>query len=331
MPEILTQKDIDALLRGVTPQHHVAPDVAPYNFVRPPRVSRDRRSALEAVHARFALALQAFLMSRLRTTIDVTVVGVEQVQFSEFVLSLASPCAAFVFKTGGALEGHGVIDLDPGFAYHLVDRLFGGPGEPEPLDRGLTALEQTVVRSVTERLLGILKDAWQEQLAIAPEITGFEADPETLQIANHEDHVLVANFEVRSGSYQGPIAICLPMGALESFLQDRSPVRLAARGARRDGRRRTLVESTLQHAHVSVSARLPLLRLTALEIARLAPGQILHTGSTTESDIEVHVNGRLRFVGALGQVRRRIGLRVARTVLVPEPERRGQLKEGRIL
>jgi flagellar motor switch protein FliM len=197
--------------------------------------------------------------------------------------------------------------------------------------RALSPLEQTVVRSVSERILGILREAWQEQLAIAPEITGFESDPETLQIANQEDHVLVANLEVRSGPFQGQIATCLPMSALESFLQDRSTVKLQGRGVRRDPGSRALVESTLQHAHVAVSARLPVLRLSTREVARLAPGQILHTGSTTETDIEIHVNGRLQFVGALGQVRRRIGLRIVQPVLVPEPERPGRLKEGRIL
>lgn len=332
MADLLTQKDIDALLRGVTPSEGGSPqDVVPYNFVRPPRVSRDRRSALETVHVRFAMGLQAMFASRLRTSIDVTVASVEHVLFSEFVLSLRHPCAAFVFKTSASDEAHGAIDLSSEFAYHLIDRLFGGPGEPELLERGLTPLEQTVVQSVSDRMLGVLREAWAEHVPMAPEITRFESDPEALQITAHDDHVMVANIEVRSGSFSGLLAICLPMGVLGSFLQDRSAVRLQGRTARRDSHSRPMVESCLHHARVSLSARLPVLRLPTRDAARLEVGQILHTGSASDSDIEVHVNGRLRFLGSLGQVRRRVGLRISQTVQVPEPQRPGRLKEGRIV
>jgi flagellar motor switch protein FliM len=331
MSEILTQKDIDALLRGVTPtEGGQATDVVPYNFVRPPRVSRERRSALETVHSRYALSLQAMLSSRLRTSIDVTVASVEQVLFSEFLMSLGKPCAAFVFKVGAHDDASGVIDLSSDFAYCLVDRMFGGTGEPEKIERGLTPLEQTVVRSIAERMVGLLRESWQEHLVLASEISGFESDPEAIRIANPDDHVLVANLEIVSNGLAGAIAICLPMGSLESFFQDRSAVRLAGKVKQRDRASRPHVESCLQHARVTVSARLPALQLTTREVAHLEVGQVLHTGSLTDADIEVHVNGRLRFIGTLGQVRRRVGLRVTQAVIVPEPQRRGRLKEGRI-
>src|SRR5437870_10928736 len=98
MAETLTQKDIDALLSGgapASPDSAPEREVLPYSFARPPRVSKDRRATLDAIHARFALALQALLSSRLRTPIDVVVESVEQVTFAELVAALSSPCAAF--------------------------------------------------------------------------------------------------------------------------------------------------------------------------------------------------------------------------------------------
>ena len=331
MSEILTQKEIDALLTGVPVERQgAAADVVPYNFVRPPRISRDRRTALDAVHQRFALSLQTLLSSRLRTTVDVTIAGVEQVLFSEFLLSLGSPCAAFVFKTGGSVEGHGVIDLSTDFAYHLVDRLFGGPGEPEKLQRGLTPLEQTVIRGMTERMVGVLREAWQEQLAIAPEIVGFESEPEALHIAAGDDHVLVANVDVRAGQFLGQLAICLPTEPLDAFLQDHSALRLQGRVAKREPGRRPPLAAPLQHARVTVCVRMPAFRMTTRDVAHLAPGQVIDTGSSSAADLELHVNGRFRFVGTIGQVRRGLGLRISHAVLAPEPQRSGPLKEGRV-
>src|SRR5262249_43332676 len=154
---------------------------------------------------------------RLRTPMDVVVTSVEQVTFSEFVLSLAAPCAAFVFKVDDRHAGQGAIDLGNELAFHLVDRLFGGPGEPSGMTRAITALEQGVVKAMAERMLGLLRDAWQDQLAMTPAVVGFESDREMLQIANREDHVLVACLEVLADELRGLISLCLPMATLETF------------------------------------------------------------------------------------------------------------------
>ena len=53
MAETLSQKDIDAILHAGGRVTAGAPplEIRPYDFVRPPRVSRDRRAALEAIRA----------------------------------------------------------------------------------------------------------------------------------------------------------------------------------------------------------------------------------------------------------------------------------------
>lgn len=332
MSETLTQKDIDALLLGGTPAPAIAPerDVVPYSFARPPRVSKDRRATLDAIHARFALTLQAMLSSRLRTPMDVVVESVEQVTFSEFVSSLASPCAAFVFSLGDRVGGQGVLDLGPELGFYLVDRLLGGPGEGAPPARGLTALEQTVVRHVAERTLAALREAWQDQLALVPQLEDFESDPEMLQIANLEDNVLVANLTVRCGGFTGATALGLPMSAIEPFLQERGPARPRGAEARTEAAAlRPRVESFLSQARLGVAARLPSVRISARELAKLEPGQVLRTDRALDAEIEVHVNGHLRFLATLGQVRRRVSLRITRTTDAPGPEWPARAPEGR--
>jgi len=86
--QALTQKVIDVLLRGSAGEVGPAPpvDVVAYNFVRPPRLSKERRATLESVFSRFAISMQGFLTSRLRVPIDVALKGIEQANFSEFFL-----------------------------------------------------------------------------------------------------------------------------------------------------------------------------------------------------------------------------------------------------
>ena len=89
--DALTQKDIDQLLQdagGSARARRMAVEVLPYNFLRPPRISKERRVQLESIHSRFALSVQSMLSSRLRVPMDVSCT-VEQATFSEFVLSIA--------------------------------------------------------------------------------------------------------------------------------------------------------------------------------------------------------------------------------------------------
>ncbi len=331
----LTQREIDAILQKTTPvplAPVVSDDIIPYNFSRPPRVSKDRRANLESIYTRFALSLQALLASLLRTPLDVVVGSVEQAMFSEYVLSLGTPCASFVFELGDRMSTQGTIDLSTDFAFHLVDRLFGGPGDPQAMQRPLTLLEQVVVRNVTERALGLLRDSWQENLVMAPQITGFESNPEMLQIASREDNVLVTNLEIRSVTFNGFIALCLPMAALESFLQEKGVSRPHARQTDVEAAAsRALVQGNLQHAHLEVVAKFPTLWLTGRQLSELVPGNVLHTGQSSDEPVEIHINERLRFLGALGQVRQQLGLRVTERVQKPAAERPLQSRQGRVL
>jgi flagellar motor switch protein FliM len=331
----LTQREIDAILQKNTPvplAPVISDDVVPYNFSRPPRVSKDRRANLESIYTRFALSLQALLASLLRQPLDVVIGSVEQAMFSEYILSLGTPCASFVFDMGDRMGTQGTIDLSTDFAFHLVDRLFGGPGDPQALQRPLTLLEQAVVRNVTERALGLLREAWQDNLAMSPRVVGFESNPEMLQITSGEDNVLVTNLEIRSATFNGFIVLCLPMASLESFLQEKGVSRPHARQSELEAAAsRALAQGNLQHAHVEVVARFPTLWLTARQLSELVPGRVLQTGQACSESVEIQVNERLRFLGALGQVHQQLGLRLTECVQKPAAERPVQTRQGRVM
>jgi flagellar motor switch protein FliM len=316
--DALTQKDIDNLLQssasGAGVQRRPAVQVIPYNFLRPPRISKDRRIQLESIYSRFALSVQSRLSSRLRTPMDVSCT-VEQATFSEYVLSIANPCAAFTFSLGPSIGGQGAIDLSTELAFFIIDRVFGGPGEATRLERGLTQLERSVTRGFVEKLLVLFRESWQEHLPFTPELTGFESTPDMLQIASHEDNVLVANLEVRSGQFNSLVAMCLPLISLESFLGERARgISTTSKGPVVTAAVRDQVEAAVRGAHVDLSVRFPPLRLSAREVAGLKVGQIIQTSQPIDGPIELLVNGKRRFAGMLGQYRRMLGLRLTQTI-----------------
>ena len=340
MADFINQTDIDSILRGAgTPS--TAPevvDVQAYNFLRPHRISKDRRSTLTNIYTRFAVSMQALLTSRLRLPTDVTVGSVEQATFGEFIMSLGNPCAAFVFEVGGGSGFQGVLDLSIDLSYQLIDRMFGGPGTREAsagrdVSRALTQLERLVLKGVADRTLGFLGEVWEEHLPMAPVQVGFESMPDALQIANREDNVLVTNIDVRAGEFSGLLTLCLPLVALESFLQEKRAT--GARTARVSENDRQIfrgnLERSLRIASLPVTARFPLFSMLTRDVASLEVGQVIHTGYPLDVPLEVQVNGRRRFLGLPGRVRRAMGVRITTAIPAGMPEPGSRNARARII
>ncbi len=334
MADVFSQKDIDSLLGGAAPSPEAgAVEVVPYNFLRPPRIAKDRQTLLNGIYQRIGVSVQALLSSRLRTPVDVTVASVEQATFAEFIFSLASPCAAYVYDLGDKIGGQGVLDLGTEFSYVLVDRLFGGTGEMHDMKRPLTLLERSVVRGISDKIQGLVKEAWADHLLLAPAYAGFESVPDALQVANREDSVLVCIIEVRTGAFAGPITMCIPLLSLESFLQEKPArhfhsIRMSA--TEREAARHS-IEDALRASRLEVTARFPLFHLRAGEVNRLAVGQVIHTGHTYDVPVELHIRGQRRFLGTLGQSQHCVGLRVSQALNPQRPEGAPKASRGRLV
>jgi len=241
----------------------------------------------------------------------VAVSSVEQATFGEFVLSLGNPCSAFVFDLGGGISG--ALDLGTDLAFYLVDRMFGGPGETSrPITRPLTPLERLAVKGVTDRALQLLGEVWQDHLAFEPVHQAYESVPEALQIASKEDNVLVANIDVKTASFSGLLTVCIPLLALETFLQEKpAQVRQAARAnPAEQALGRHALERHLRAAELPVSVQFPTFRMQARDVAGLAEGQVIHTGFGLETALEVLINDRRHFLGKPGQVKRAMGVQI---------------------
>jgi flagellar motor switch protein FliM len=253
--------------------------------------------------------------------VDVAPGPFEPVPAADFLFSLVSPCAAFVFVAG---ETRGVVDLGLPVSHYLIERLFGGDGESQAPDRPLTPLEQVTVRGTAERIVQLLRETWKAP-GIRPEVIGFESDPAALPLRNGEEVVIVSTFAIKAPGFEGRFTVALPLAALEPLFGE-SPARAVA-----PVMPSSATGQELQRVHLALTARLPLFRLSAREAGSLAIGQTLATGHGADTPVEVLVNGRVRFRGAMGQRRGRLGLRITEVVAGSRDARPPRDTEGRAL
>ena len=314
----LKQKDVDAVF-GVVPAR---PEVLPYDFLAAPRLPRERRLVLAASLERLVPAVASLLSARLRRPVDVVAAEPETTTAGDLVHALRSPCAGFAFTVG---HSHGVADLGVPFSLYLVERLFGGEGQEQLLDRPLTALEQHAVQGVAEKVPELLRDAFRLP-AIGPQSGACESDPSALPLRERDQAMIVFRLDLRAPGLQAAWTLALPLVELD-------PLFVAAAAADAVPPQPPSLESAreLQQAHLTVVARLPLFRMRARELAVLTTGQSVSTGHPVDTPAEVLVNGRVRFRGVIGQSHGRLGLRIIETVATPLPARPERDREGRAL
>ena len=289
------------------------PRVEPYDFVRPTQISKEHQVSLNSVSDRLAKSMEGLLSSLVRMPVDVGVERSEHMAVGQFTDLLSNPCAAFLFRTG-IEDGDGAIDLSADAAFYLIERLFGGSGESAVQDRPLSELEQSVLKGVVERSLEALRMAWSDHVNLTPELAVYMPTPDDLG-TRLRGEAFVIRLTVNFGSHEGTLSFFIPLTALDSFLQD-SRTGKANRTTPRSGRGeyRAAIAEDLRHARVAVQARLASLAIDARSIARLSIGQVIQTGQHVELPIELHINGRRRYLGTLGQVRRHVGVQVTEEV-----------------
>ena len=119
MEKILSQEEIDALLRGVEEgKVETASDrkndvsVTRYDFANPERILRGRIPAFEILNDQFSRLFKNTLSSVLRKMIDVSAKGVQTMRFDEFIKPLPVPSSLHVFRMD-PLRGHSLLVLDP--------------------------------------------------------------------------------------------------------------------------------------------------------------------------------------------------------------------------
>ncbi len=349
MSEVLDQSDIDALLAAASGNAAAAPDApaappptsaAPnpgepqpfergpfmvrddavhYDFKRPERVSKEQIRALSSVHEVFARNFGAVLSGFLRTIVDVRVVGVEQLTYSEFIHSLPNP-TCFATLVAPPLEGQMCLEISPLIVYPVIDRLLGGTnaGTYVPL-RPLTSIEWRLISKVIDRALDLLSDVWKNLIEARFQVQDTESNPELVHIVAPTEVVLFITFEIKLSHVAGTMGLCIPYNTIETILSRLTTQAWfykpkSATPAQQKKLYRNLVRGTIE-----LTAFLGETKIKLSEFNSLQPGDILPLDKLATREFLVRAAGNNKFAGTLGSLRGNKAIRVTRAAQPDEP------------
>lgn len=337
MSEVLDQSEIDALLASVgadagdggllsdekklSDQFGLCDEgaAAVYDFKRPGRVSKDQIRALTSIHSVFARNLAVTLSGFLRSIVDVRVVSVEQLTYSEFIHSLPTP-TCFMVLQAPPLEGQMCLEVSPLIVFPIVDRLLGGSNQNLYIpQRALTSIEWRLMTRIVERALEHLSDVWHNLVDARFEPVETESNPQLVHIVAPTEVVVFITFEIKLGQTAGTMSLCVPFNTIESVLSHITTQSwfYKPKAASADHQQRLL--HNLQKSSTTVTAYLGSATIRLGELRDLAPGDLIPLRKLADAEVIVQVAGRNKFAARPGQLRGKRAVCLTRAAASDEP------------
>ncbi len=322
MPEILSQQEIDSLLAGISvgsvspsateeKEKRTTRDVVTFDFRLPHRLSKNQLRTLQAVHESFGETFGSYLISRLQTTINLSVTSVDQVFYSEYVLSIGNPSCLYLFRIVES-DALAVLELSPQLVLSIVSRLLGGSIEKEGEARLITQIEQSIIKGIVVRALSDLQKAWKTVGSLTFQLERYESEGDFAQIAPTSEIVLLVSFELSLGDQKFLMNVCFPTFALEDVLSKLNLQMPGSSNANRDGKWSKALLNDLSATTIPAKAILGTTCVTLRELLDLEVGDVLRTNLSMAGDALVEIGGKPWLWGKPGISNGRVAVKVQR-------------------
>jgi flagellar motor switch protein FliM len=206
------------------------------------------------------------------------------------------------------------MEISPLIIYPVIDRLLGGSNADLFIpQRPLTAIEQRLVNKITDRAMKALQEAWANVLRLTFSLEDTESNPQLVQIVPPNEVVVVVGFELKMGGRAGTMSLCIPYNVIEPVVEKISSQTWAAyRRKGQDAQLRARVAGHLDSAKVTIASVLANTTITLSELRDLQVGDIILTDKPHSAPITLLIEGKRKYIGAVGQYKGNRAFKVAR-------------------
>jgi len=340
--EVLNRSDVEELLRNmesnqasagakpagaesaptrIDPTAKKAPAkvrVIPYDFKRPERVGKEQMRALQSLHEGFGRSFGASISAMLRTIIEVKLISVDQLTYSEFVYSLEVPTCFNLLKPR-PLEGNWILDISPALLNPIIDRMLGGSASSESMmKRPLSEIELRLANRITALFLKELQNAWKNVVALDFEVERVENNPQLVQIVPPNEVVVLVCFEMSMGKTRGMANLCIPFNTIERVgqkLNNNSWVGYLTGRSTPETRER--ISGRLDGSEVDLIVSLATSKIRTPDLFQLQVGDIISTEKDVREMLEVEVEGVVKFMATAGAFKGKKAIQIQQVVTEP--------------
>jgi flagellar motor switch protein FliM len=319
--DILSQDEVDALLKGVSgdtaPEAEAPPskDPRPYDLATQERIVRGRMPTLEIINDRFARLLRIGIFNMVRRNPDIAVEAIKVQKFSEYIRNLVVPTNLNIMQLR-PLRGNGLFVFEPTLVFSIVDSMFGGDGRYHTRVEGreFSQTEYRIIRNLLDVVTENYQKSWAPVHPLTFEFVRSEMHTQFASIATPNEVVVVSSFRIELGSVTGSISICIPYSTLE-------PIRDALYGsvqgdnAEPDRRWTRMLSRQVQLAEVTLVADFAHIPTTITQLVSMKAGDVIPFEA--QERVTAEIDGVPMFECAYGTRNGKLALKVDKFLAIP--------------
>ncbi|MGA8220408.1 MAG: FliM/FliN family flagellar motor switch protein [Candidatus Acidiferrales bacterium] len=301
MEKVLNQEEIDQLFRAAQGQTAKASTagrartVKNCDFRESGQLTKEQVRQVTSLHDTFAQNLANSLGAYLRVAFQTSLVGVEQLPYSEFLSRLPELtylCSCLLQPA----EEFAALQLDLPIVFPIIDLLLGGPGQGIEEPRDLTEIEEHIIESIVELICRQLQATWQPVLPLEFKMGQRERQASIMTMMQPTERVFNLNFEIRISETRGSFNLVFPAVVSNMLLR-----KLMEQGMTQ--RRRSSADNTnrlrelLLDCEFTVGLELPHIPVLIREVVDMQPKQVLQLRHPLREPMSIAVNGQSIFSG----------------------------------
>jgi len=321
--DILSQNEIDDLLAqlgtGEINVQEFKRDTAEkkikeHDFKRPSKFAKDHLRTMQIIHENYARLITNFLSGYLRTLVQVDVISMEALQYSEFTNSIANPAVLAIINFN-PLPGSIIFDFSPAISYALIERILGGKGNGIEKIRGFTEIEIAILMRIISQMLIYMREPWENVTQLRPSLDRIETNAQFAQIMNPTEMVALVTFQAKIGEVEGLMNLCIPHMVVEPVMSKLSTkiwFSMIEKGTTEETKRS--IEMKVEETRVPVIAVLGKTQLTVSEFLQLQTGDVLSLDISVDGDMEIMVGELHKFNAKPGVKNKKAAVKISQVV-----------------
>ena len=316
MDEILSQEEVDALLKGiqegdVETEKGVEPSgVKSYDFTGQEKIVRGRMPTLDIANERLARNFRLSLSAAIRRMVDITNVNVTITKFYDFMRGVPFPSSINIFKME-PLRGFGLLVFDAQMIFSLIEFFFGGTGKTyyKPEGREFTPIEQKIIHKVVMMFFDDMEEAWRAIYPIKPLYVRAEMNPQFVNIVTPVDVVIKVEFVLEVEGKQCKAYLCIPYGPVEP-IKEKLYSAFSADRDELDMKWLDRLKDRLKEIPVTITGELGKVKLDVSRVVDLKVDNLIMLDRRVDEDIDILVEGSRKFTGKFGIYRGAMAVKV---------------------
>lgn len=241
------------------------------------RIASDKVPALESISERMTSLLKLTARKFFRQSVEIAPRPWREERWGLYSRRLPVPTSLNVLD----VRSHnckGVVTLDAGFVFTLVDVFFGGDGKGRRLEgtAEFTPMEIRLVRKFVTAITQDMRDAWKPFVSMDFQLGASEINPIFAAVAAGSDTMCITGFDLAICGQEFRFEIALPDALMEPIrhLRDAGQADLAEADSRRWSAR---LKADVQDARVSLRAVVARTEISLRDLTQAKPGDIIPT------------------------------------------------------